>query len=68
MNDTIRLTDDEIRSGIVLEIQAAQAAARLQAIRDMSLAYAATLRRKYGLGDEYELTDWIDGFVRKIEV
>lgn len=59
----IRLQDDDIRTGIQLEIAAAQAQARLQAVIEAAQSFREQMRQKYNVPDGYDMTDWLAGFV-----
>lgn len=59
----IRLHDEDIRTGILLELAAAKAQANLQAVTEMAQTFGAQMRQKYNVPDGYEMTDWLAGFV-----
>jgi len=61
--EIIRLHDDDIRTGIQFEMEAARAQARLQTITDAARLFAEQMRAKYGVGSDYQMTDWLTGFV-----
>lgn len=62
--EPIYLTDDEARQlqRIVGHYRAAEA--RMQMAREMEIEFKAELRRKRGLGPEWDIYDIFDGFVR----
>lgn len=58
----IRLNESDMRIGVLLEIEAARAQARLQAIVDVAEIIRAQMAIKYEVGDDHQMQDWIAGF------
>lgn len=56
------LTDDEIRTLILITDQYQAAQIRAQVARELNEQYQAQLRRKYGLDDSWLCTDALAGF------
>lgn len=66
MKERIRLDDDDIRVGLTYELEAAKLSARLELVQELARNFAFSMRDKYAASsDEYELSDWLRGFVRK---
>ncbi|MCB0126719.1 MAG: hypothetical protein KDE58_30885 [Caldilineaceae bacterium] len=59
----IRLNDDDIRTGIQLELAAARAQAHLQGVIESAQMFREQVRVKYNVPDTHEMTDWLMGFV-----
>lgn len=64
--ECIKLSDEDIRIGINLELEAARAQARYQAIVDAAQMFAEQMRVKYDVDESYQMTDWLAGF-EKVE-
>lgn len=61
--DRIKLSEEDMRVGINMEMEAKAAQARLQAMFDAAQMYRAQMFAKYGLDENvYELGDWVTGF------
>lgn len=57
----------EIVTGLEFGQMIAQAEIRKQALIDAQNVFVAYLRRTHAIGDEWELGDWVQGFVREAE-
>lgn len=60
---TIRLSDDDIRTGILMEIAATRAQAHLHGVVEAAEAFRGQLRAKYNVPDTHDMVDWLTGFV-----
>lgn len=62
-NEQIRLTEDEIRTGLSFVGEAQCARARYEAIAAMESAFIQQMAEKYNIDlEHYQLVDWISGF------
>jgi hypothetical protein len=60
---TIKLTEEEIRTGLHFAGEAHMAQARLQALNEAENSYIRRLAQKYELDpNTYHLRDWLTGF------
>lgn len=62
-SQTIRLSDDDIRTGIQLELAATRAQAHLQGVIESAQMFREQVRAKYNAPATHEMTDWLTGFV-----
>lgn len=61
-NDAIVMDESDVRLGILLELEAAKAQARLRAVQDMAQLFQAQMRAKYNVPDDHVMSDWLTGF------
>lgn len=63
--ETIAMDEVDVRTGVLFEIEAARAQARLQAITDAANLFAEQMKSKYKVDSKtHQMTDWITGFKR----
>lgn len=58
----VRLQDDDIRTGIQLEIAATKAQARLEVTIEAAHAFRDQMRQKYNVPETHDMADWLTGF------
>lgn len=57
----IRLTDDEMQTGMMISDQAMQLRAALAAVSQLEAQYIEQLRAKYGVPQEWTISQWTRG-------
>lgn len=61
------LSLSEILTGLEFARMIALAQARVQALVEAQGVYVSHLRQVHGAGEDWELRDWAEGFVRRVD-
>ena len=61
------LSQAEVLTGLEFERMIVLAQARAQTLMEAQGVYVSHLRQVHGVGEDWELRDWAQGFVRSVE-